>query len=337
MNKIFPPRERFESLDGLRAIAAFGIVIMHVQANMTDRPILGYVTSTIISSLSMLILLFMILSSFSMCCGYYEKIKNRQITPNEFYTKRVKRILPFFAVMTIIDVIVEHNFSSICEGLSNITLFFNFFQRDIKVIGVGWFIGVVCMFYLLFPCFVALMDNKKRAVIVTFMSVILTCISIDYYKIDNKENFSLYFPFFAIGGLIYIYRKEIINLVSMAYSFVFFICLIITIVYFAVPINDPLILRLEKLILFSSWTCFAIAKDNIILSNKFVKFVSNISMEIYLCHMLVFRIAEKLQITDLTSNIAVNYLLVCIFTMVGASVFSYIVKYKLINRVIFHN
>ena len=184
-------RERYNSLGGLRVIAAFGILIMHVQANMTDRPILSYVSSPIIPSLGIFVLLFMILSAFSMCCGYYEKVKNRLITPNEFYTRRVKRILPFFAVMTIIDVVVEHNLSSVCEGFSNITLFSIFFQREIKVIGVGWFIGVVCVFYLLFPCFVALMDNKKRAVVVTIISVALTCIAVDYFKINNRGNFSL--------------------------------------------------------------------------------------------------------------------------------------------------
>ena len=187
---------------------------MHVQANMTDKPILGYVSSPIISSLGMFVLLFMILSAFSMCCGYYERVKKRLITPNEFYTRRARRILPFFAVMTIIDVIFEHNLSSVCEGFSNLTLFFNFFQREIKVIGVGWFIGVVCVFYMIFPCFVALMDNKKRAVIVSVISVILTILAVDYFKIDYRENFSLYFPFFAVGGLIYLYREDIIKLVS---------------------------------------------------------------------------------------------------------------------------
>lgn len=307
---------------------------MHVQANMTDKPILGYVSSPIISSLGMFVLLFMILSAFSMCCGYYERVKKRLITPNEFYTRRARRILPFFAVMTIIDVIFEHNLSSVCEGFSNLTLFFNFFQREIKVIGVGWFIGVVCVFYMIFPCFVALMDNKKRAVIVSVISVILTILAVDYFKIDYRENFSLYFPFFAVGGLIYLYREDIIKLVSKVYLAVFLLCSLVTITYFVVPIRDPLTLRLGQLVLFSCWTCFAIAKDNNVLSNKVAKFISGISMEIYLCHMLVFRVAQKFHITDLTSNIAANYVLVCIFTLVGASIFAYIVKYKIINKIL---
>jgi peptidoglycan/LPS O-acetylase OafA/YrhL len=39
----------------------------------------------IISSLGMFVLLFMIISAFSMCCGYYDRIKNNLISPKAFY------------------------------------------------------------------------------------------------------------------------------------------------------------------------------------------------------------------------------------------------------------
>lgn len=48
---ITPPREqinvkkeRYGALDGLRAYAALGILLMHVQANMVVKPSAGYVT-----------------------------------------------------------------------------------------------------------------------------------------------------------------------------------------------------------------------------------------------------------------------------------------------------
>ena len=37
----------------------------------------------------------MIISAFGMCCGYYNKIENNEISVNEFYKKRFQKILPF--------------------------------------------------------------------------------------------------------------------------------------------------------------------------------------------------------------------------------------------------
>lgn len=326
-------REQYNSLNGLRAIAAICIVVMHVQANMPIKPDFGWV-SEIIGSFSMFILLFMIISAFSMCCGYYGRVKNNQISPNDFYKKRAKRILPFFALMTVIDVILEHNISSLLEGFSNLTLFFNFFQADIKVIGVGWFIGVICVFYMLFPCFVMLMDNKTRALATVVVSIILTSIAVNYFNIDFRGNFSLYFPFFAIGGLIYVCRKDIIKITSSHYLFTLLGCLIITCLYFAMGASDPLMKRMEQLLMFSAWTIFAISKDNIVLNNKVMNFLSGISMEIYLCHMMFFRVVQKSHVMDIWSNTNLNYIIACILTLIGACAFSYIVKYKCINILI---
>ena len=41
-------------------------------------------------------------------------------------------------------------------------------------------------------------------------------------------------------------------------------------------------------------------------------------MEIYLCHMFVYRIFEKLNLTKITGNEIVNYSLIAVGTIVGA-------------------
>lgn len=98
--------KKYESLDGLRAYAAIGIVMMHVLANIIIKPSSNYVTETIIPYFTNFTLLFMIISAFSVCCGYYERIKNGQIRPNDFYKKRYKRLLPFFGLMGTIKYFV---------------------------------------------------------------------------------------------------------------------------------------------------------------------------------------------------------------------------------------
>lgn len=60
-------RENYSSLDGLRAYAAVGIVLMHVQANLMIKPSDNFLTCNVIPWFTNFTLLFMIISAFSVC------------------------------------------------------------------------------------------------------------------------------------------------------------------------------------------------------------------------------------------------------------------------------
>lgn len=68
--------ERYNSLDGLRTIMCILIVAMHVLTNIGTKPPSNCII-TIISYAGNFTLLFMIVSAFSMCCGYYTKFKSK--------------------------------------------------------------------------------------------------------------------------------------------------------------------------------------------------------------------------------------------------------------------
>ena len=87
--------ERYDSINGLRLIACFGIVAMHVKTNI-PYSLSGHWANLIINEFTNFVFLFMIISSFGMCCGYYNKIKNGEVSPEKFYSKRIYKILPFF-------------------------------------------------------------------------------------------------------------------------------------------------------------------------------------------------------------------------------------------------
>ena len=84
-------RERYGAIDGLRTIAAIGIVMMHMRVN-NDYAISGFVYDTVNASFTNFVFLFMTISAFGMCCGYYEKMRTNQISMSEFYKKRVEKI-----------------------------------------------------------------------------------------------------------------------------------------------------------------------------------------------------------------------------------------------------
>lgn len=305
--------EKYNSLNGLRAFACIGILLMHALSNGNYE--INHILTTVIQSFTQFVYLFMIISSFSMCCGYYEKIKNNKISLEEFYIKRIKKIMPFFIFLIIIDVIYNHNFSSLIEGFADATMMFSFLPNSLSVIGVGWFLGLVFIFYMIFPFFVFLFSNKKRAWFVTFVALIMNLVSILYFGID-RTNMFYSFIYFCIGGLIYLYKDNITNYISKNKYTYLFLNVIFIFLYYIISKNN-IMMNIELIIIFTLLICYSISINTKILDNKFTSFISNISLEIYLSHMFVFRIIEKLQFTNIFSNVYFSYIITCCICLIG--------------------
>ena len=210
-------KERYDNLDGLRTYACIGIVMMHIRSN-GHFGISGFFYDQVITSFTNFTFLFMLLSSFSMCCGYYERFKNNSISLEEFYKRRYQRIWPFFALLCTVELIVEHSLTSFYEWFADLTLAFGLLPNaSISVVGVGWFLGVVFVFYMIFPFFVFLMGNKRRAWMVMGVAIVLNILC-QVYFFDEKHvvdgfsartNLIYSSVFFVAGGLIYLYRERI--------------------------------------------------------------------------------------------------------------------------------
>ena len=154
---------RYDNLDGLRAYSAIAIVVMHVLAN-GNYGLTGLVFERIIPSFADLVFLFMVISGFSMCCGYYEKVLGGNLDLGQFYAKRFAKAWPFFAAMCVLDFAMSPGLDTLCELLANLTLCFGLIPNaNISVIGVGWFLGLVFVFYFLFPFLCGMLSNRKRA------------------------------------------------------------------------------------------------------------------------------------------------------------------------------
>lgn len=327
--------EKFNSLDGLRTLAAIGIVATHIQANFTSPLPNGIFFSKIIPSCSNLVFLFMILSAFSMCCGYYNKFKNKQIDIDKFYKKRYSRIWPFFALLVGLDLITSPSLPSLYEAFANLTLFFGFLPNaGIEVIGVGWFLGIIFAFYTIFPFFIFLIDNKKRAWFVLIIALIFNFLASNYFsrpelvvKPVDKFNILYCMPTFIIGGLVFLYVGPITRFANRKYIFLI-IAVAITIAFYAS--NQTRFLPLSTM--YSSWLLFALLDSKgdskfTFLRNRLTAYISSISMEIYLCHMPVFRIVEKSHLASLTSSNTCNYVITFGATLLGAILFAHVVKF----------
>lgn len=325
----------------MRAYAAIGIVMMHVLANLQTKPTANYLTETIIPYFTNFVFLFMMISAFGVSCGYYDRIKTNQITPNLFYAKRYKRLLPFFAIMVLIDLLWEHNMPSLLEGFADLTLCFGLYPNaNITVIGVGWFIGLVFVFYMTYPFFVFLMDNKLRAWLTLVVSLVLALIGIHYFASEKffehpigfgRNNILYSAPFFVVGGIIYLYRQKLSIWVKEHTWAMLAICLTITVGTFLAIKSTPV--YLPTLVLFAAWLIYGLGSRDIILNNVVVKYLSKVSLEIYLCHMLFFRVVSLVHLEKFIENTNVLYTITLICTLIGAICFSHVCKFYIINKI----
>lgn len=78
------------------------------------------------------------------------------------------------------------------------------------------------------------------------------------------------------------------------------------------------------------WLVFSIGSNTKVLNNRFTKYLSGISMEVYLCHMMCFKAIEMLHLERYISQADLLYWLTCIMTLGVAITFSHIVKYKVL-------
>lgn len=214
-------KERYENLDGLRAYACIGIVLMHIKANGSFG-ISGFFYDRVITSFTNFTFLFMLLSAFSMCCGYYERFQNNSISLEQFYKRRYQRIWPFFALLCTVELLVDHSLTSLYEWFADLTLAFGLLPNaNISVVGVGWFIGMIFAFYMIFPFFVFLIGNKRRAWMVMRIAILLNILCQVYFFDGNhvvdsftaRTNLIYSSIFLVAGGLIYLYRETVKGLV----------------------------------------------------------------------------------------------------------------------------
>lgn len=319
--------ERYSGIDGLRTFSVVAIACMHVLANSSYQ-LDGFVFENLIPSFADFVYLFMMVSGFSLCCGYYDRIASGAITPEQFYSRRLSKIWPFFAVVTVLDVAVSPTLEALYEAFANLTLCFGLLPNPrISVIGVGWTLGVIFVFYLLFPFFCYLMSDKRRAWLAFVVAVIYNILCKAYFfdETHMPENFSgrvniLYCAvYFVAGGLIYCYRKKLGPIASR------FRCLLLTLIaggmagYFL--LNEKMF---AMVILFSLMLIYAIGRgeEKGVLNNRVTSFISSVSLELYLCHMVVLRVLQKLKVTTLFLSDLLNFTVTVLMTVCGSVVFA---------------
>lgn len=311
---------RYDNLDGVRAYAAIGILLMHVLGN-GGYALGGFVFGKLIPSFTDLVFLFMAVSCFSMCCGYYEKVISGSLDLGKFYTKRFVKVWPFFAVMCLADFAMSPGMDTLYQLLADLTLCFGLIPNaDITVIGVGWFLGLVFVFYFMFPFICSMLSSKRRAWISFFVGLLLSGLCVLYFG-AKRNSFAYSGVFFLAGGMLYLYREPLRRFVDRLYWLAALLAAGSLVAYYWAGSILPTQLAAAVLLLL-----LAMGKKNVIMSNPVTKKLGSISMEIYLCHMMVYRVLEKLKLHHIFGPSLLSYVVTAVVTLVGAVALSMIVN-----------
>ncbi len=324
-------QNRYGNLDGLKVVAAFGIVAMHVSSNM-DHPLSSAMLTNIIASMTHFVKLFLVLSGFGMCCGYYDKFKVGDYNLDTFYLRRFSKNFPFFAILVLIDVVVNLKNVLWRDVFASLTMAYNLLPtHQMSIVGVGWTLGVIFVFYFLFPFYVFLLFNKRRGWITLIICLLLNWCCCDYYaSVGATDGVNILFlsVYFVAGGMIFLYKELIVEKIGKLPGIaVAVVSVLVPIIWFVEPSDEfSLLFTIKTIILLSVWVAAAIAHPVRLLQNRVTKYLSQISLEIYLSHMMVFRAVEKANITSWMFNKNAAYVITLLITLILTVAFSVVVK-----------
>ncbi|HFI0049453.1 TPA: acyltransferase family protein [Streptococcus suis] len=338
----------FGGIDGLRTISCMAIIAMHIRSN-TNYHLSSFFYDEVVSSWTELVYLFLMISGFALSVGYYDKVKSNKFDLNRFYSSRYKKTLPFFSLLILIEVLYNFNYTSLIEGITELTLSFGLLPNNsLDVIGVSWTLGVIFVFYFMYPFFVFLLYNKARAWLSFFISLFVNYFCQIYFfsgkfvipDFTYRHTFIFCGPFFLVGGLVYLYLNDIIKWAKKSQFFILILSILFSFLYYLVPdvffgINVSII----KIIFVSvSWLIFSLSGKSRILDNKFMSYFSKISLEMYLAQMVIFRLIEKTIGLYLFGDGIFSYLFVLLLTIIGLVIFieGYKAVLKQINKCILY-
>ena len=327
-------KERYENFDGIRTFAALGILCMHVLIlGQFPENMGGGTVYKLISGMGVLVQLFFMLSGFGMCCGYYDKMKSGTVDLNTFFSRRYLKIWPFFTVLVCIDILSETVMGSglsrgvLYEAFANLTLLFGFLPgKDFQVMGIGWTLGVIFGFYCLFPFFVFALWTKRRAWFSLLTTIALNYLCKTYFAVGDMAASHICLQWmccFVAGGVIYLYKDCIIHW-NRRYPWLGWVSimvgLLLTLTFF--PAWGQLFSTVKSIGGFALIMVGALTDRRKLLANTFTRIISDISLEIYLSHVFILRVIQKVGIIQRISNPTIAYVVTVLFAVFGSIVFA---------------
>jgi peptidoglycan/LPS O-acetylase OafA/YrhL len=317
----------FPNLNGLRAIAAFMVIIFHIELIKSEFKIPNILSRFHLGG-DLGVILFFVLSGFLITYLLLEEDnQNKTILLKNFYIRRILRIWPlYFFVVTIclfllpkINLLAEPAYSQplIKSFNMKIVLYFLFlgniltsFYAHVNFARPTWSVGVEEQFYLIWPVLLKYSKNKLKTILVVFFTYWLIRIIILYINssyttpliIKQFDVILHYTPFDvlsvgAITGYFLFHKKKYLNVIyNKIIQYIIFASLPILIYLFTFRLNASIYgfdLNIGTNLAYSILFAFVIinlaGNRNVIISleNKLFSYLGKISFGLYLYHWAV--------------------------------------------------
>lgn len=229
-------------IDGLRAIAVISVILYHFKVGLFSGGFVG-------------VDIFFVISGYLITKGMLEKHNSRNFSFSDFYTRRIRRLIPALLITIIVSYAAAFILFSPTDfkqmsgstvyalsGLSNVFFWMEsgYFDTSsiVKPLLHTWSLSVEIQFYLTWPILLfAIMKVTNRIVLATVaLATIGGVASVLYLKIDSSGAFFLT-PFriheFLFGAVIVLIERSkvskswyhaayILGLALIAYSVFFF-------------------------------------------------------------------------------------------------------------------
>lgn len=178
--------KRYESLDWLRGLMAFAIMIYHLVTWTLFHPESGsFLGNFGIYGVS----IFFVLSGLSMAIVYHNFIKDIQ-SSIVFFVRRLFRLLPLLWVAIAIisgGLFLKSGEIDLYKILLNITLLFGFIAPDEYINTGAWSIGNEVFYYAFTPVLIALYAYKKQVGNLLVLTTILIGLYFSFYSFDLNQ------------------------------------------------------------------------------------------------------------------------------------------------------
>lgn len=292
-------KKRYDGILGLRGIGALGIIAYHVYVLGGFLGVNALFDRTVGNG-GMFVQLFFMISAFSLMCGYYDEFAaNPRL--DKFYIGRIKKLAPTFWLALIAHCIID-----ICVGvpvskynvIGTASLLFGFMPSyQESMVMAGWALGIEIVFYLIFPAFFVFNKNKKRSWCFLIFSFLMFVVYEEFYGVGielSHINIVRQLLFFAVGALLFHYTDALDRMPARKRKIIFSICVLIEILAFCLfgKLNGYILMTVAFVAVMANQINF----NDYVVNNKLFKGLGKISYQMYLFHMVVYKVLYNLDV-----------------------------------------
>ncbi|MCB6571881.1 acyltransferase [Eubacterium limosum] len=324
---------KIKGLDSTRGIAACGIVYFHIWV-LYQFGGCYWVVDKIAINLDSFVRFFFMLSSFVMMCGYEKVLLKSENHLRNFYVKRYFKIAPLFYLACAIQFCMDYfqgikafnPFNFITTG----SLLFGLLPTNQEpILGGSWAIGIEWLFYLIFPFLLIYSRNRYLLIGGFTLSLFLTnfyncVVPVDF--VNRHINLIIYIPYFLCGMIIYYAIPKIKSIKKYRFFEIPYFFLLISIAVLLMKI-EFLSRDVVLLFTFSALIIGAVYGYSCLIDNPLTRFLGSISYGIYLFHMIVLQILDKVGMITIIktyiSNRTLAYFFLGVVTLAITSFVAY--------------